>query len=156
MAWSDAPGAEVERERLLEDFYERFRDEALVVDQWFATQAMSPLPGTLDRVKALMEHPAFDARNPNKIRALVGAFCMQNPVHFHALDGSGYAFLADWAIRLNARNPQIAARLLTPLTHWRRHVPERQRLMTAELERVQGTEALSKDVYEVVSKSLEN
>jgi aminopeptidase N len=139
---------------LLEDFYERYEKEALVVDQWFATQALAPAADTLDRVRALEQHPAFDARNPNKIRALVGAFCNQNTVRFHAADGSGYAYLADWVSRLNATNPQIAARLLTPLTRWRRFDADRQALMRQALERIRDGGELSKDVFEVVEKSL--
>jgi aminopeptidase N len=140
--------------RMLEDFLERFRDEALVVDQWFATQALSTAEGTLDRVRSLEEHEAFDPRNPNKIRALIGAFCNQNPVCFHAADGSGYAFLADWVIRLDGRNPAMAARLLTPLTRWQRFDSDRRAKMRAALERIGESGDLSPDVYEVVSKAL--
>ncbi len=156
VAWSGKPAAEAIAERLLADFLERYRNEALVVDQWFATQALSSAPGTLKRVKALCDHEAFDARNPNKIRALVGAFCNQNPVGFHAADGSGYDFLADWVMRLNASNPQIGARLLTPLTRWQRYDAERQAKMRAALERIAAVEGLSRDIYEVVSKSLDS
>ena len=154
VAWSKREAAAPVAERLLADFLDRYRSEALVVDQWFATQALSAAPGTLDRVKALTKHEAFDARNPNKIRSLVGAFCSQNPVCFHAEDGSGYAFLVDWVIDLNASNPQIGARLLTPLTRWQRYDEARQAKMRAALERVAAVEDLSRDIYEVVSKSL--
>jgi aminopeptidase N len=148
--------AEGERaDALLEDFLARYRDEALVVDQWFATQALATAPGTLERAKALVDHEMFDGRNPNKIRAVVGAFCNQNPVSFHAADGSGYDFLADWILRLDAQNPQLAARLLTPLTRWKRYDTARQRLMQGALQRILDAEGdRSKDVYEVVSKSL--
>ncbi|TVS12192.1 MAG: aminopeptidase N, partial [Gammaproteobacteria bacterium] len=154
VAWSKREAAAPVAERLLADFLDRYRSEALVVDQWFATQALSAAPGTLGRVKALTKHEAFDARNPNKIRSLVGAFCSQNPVCFHAEDGSGYAFLVDWVIDLNASNPQIGARLLTPLTRWQRYDEARQAKMRAALERVAAVEDLSRDIYEVVSKSL--
>ena len=139
---------------LLADFYGRYEKEALVVDQWFATQALAPDVETLAHVRSLEDHPAFDARNPNKVRALVGAFCNQNTVRFHAADGSGYGYLADWVLRLNATNPQIAARLLTPLTRWRRFDTGRQALMRQALERIREESELSKDVYEVVEKSL--
>lgn len=142
------------RKQALENFYQRWQDEPLVVNQWFAVQATSIVTDTLDRVKELMEHPAFDIKNPNKIRSLIGAFCSQNPINFHREDGAGYEFLADQIIVLNELNPQIASRLLTPLTRWRKYPEESQRLMKAQLERIMAVPDLSRDVYEVVSKSL--
>jgi aminopeptidase N len=155
LVWSDHAAAGPEAERLLAAFLAEFRDEALVVDQWFTTQALATGPGTLDRVRALCEHDAFDARNPNKIRALVGAFCSQNPVCFHAGDGSGYGFLADWVLRLDESNPQMAARLLTPLTRWQRYDASRREAMRGALQRILDEGAKSPDVFEVVSKSLQ-
>ncbi|MFI8479325.1 aminopeptidase N [Pseudomonas sp. NPDC078700] len=143
-----------ERSQVLASFAEHFKDNALVMDQWFSVQAASGLPGGLERVKALMEHPAFTLKNPNKVRALIGAFAGQNLINFHNADGSGYRFLADQVITLNALNPQIASRLLAPLTRWRKYAPARQALMKAELERIVASGELSSDVYEVVSKSL--
>ncbi|MDF9618855.1 aminopeptidase N [Pseudomonas entomophila] len=145
---------EAERGKALEAFAEHFKDNPLVMDQWFSVQAASALPGGLARVKALMQHPAFTLKNPNKVRALVGAFAGQNLVNFHAVDGSGYGFLADLVIELNALNPQIASRQLAPLTRWRKYDDKRQALMKGELERILASGALSSDVYEVVSKSL--
>lgn len=145
---------EAERAKALEVFAENFKDNALVMDQWFSVQAASGLPGGLDRVKALMQHPAFTMKNPNKVRALVGAFAGQNLINFHAADGSGYRFLADLIIQLNALNPQIASRQLAPLTRWRKYDSARQALMKAELERIMASGDLSSDVFEVVSKSL--
>ncbi|WP_095161648.1 aminopeptidase N [Pseudomonas sp. Irchel 3F5] len=145
---------EAERATALESFAEHFKDNPLVMDQWFSVQAASTLPGGLARVKALMQHPAFTMKNPNKVRALVGAFAGQNLVNFHAADGSGYRFLADLVIELNALNPQIASRQLAPLTRWRKYDSARQALMKAELERILASGSLSSDVYEVVSKSL--
>jgi aminopeptidase N len=116
-------------------------------------QASKTAPNTLDKVKTLMEHPAFTMTNPNKVRSVVGAFA-GNSVCFHAKDGQGYQFLADQIIELNALNPQIAARLLTPLTRWKKQPKERQALMISELERIKAVPDLSKDVFEVVSKSL--
>ncbi|MBH3430650.1 aminopeptidase N [Pseudomonas alkylphenolica] len=145
---------EAERAKALEVFAENFKDNPLVMDQWFSVQAASTLPGGLARVKALMQHPAFTMKNPNKVRALIGAFAGQNLVNFHAADGSGYRFLADLVIELNALNPQIASRQLAPLTRWRKYDDARQALMKGELERILASGALSSDVYEVVSKSL--
>ena len=145
---------EAERAKALASFAEHFKDNPLVMDQWFSVQAASMQPGGLARVKALMQHPAFTLKNPNKVRALIGAFAGQNLVNFHAIDGSGYRFLADLVIELNALNPQIASRLLAPLTRWRKYGEQRQALMKGELERILASGALSSDVYEVVSKSL--
>jgi aminopeptidase N len=143
-----------EKAKALESFAEHFKDNPLVMDQWFSVQAASTLQGGLERVQALMEHPAFNFKNPNKVRALIGAFAGQNLINFHAADGSGYRFLADIVIRLNALNPQIASRQLAPLTRWRKYDSKRQALMKGELERILASGELSNDVYEVVSKSL--
>ncbi len=145
---------EAERSKALAMFADFFKDDALVMDQWFSVQAGSPLPGGLERVHALMQHEAFTLKNPNKVRALIGAFANQNLINFHQADGSGYRFLADQVITLNALNPQIASRLLAPLTRWRKYAPARQAQMKAELERILASGELSSDVYEVVSKSL--
>lgn len=149
------PAAEAVREKALAGFYEQWQHEALVVDQWFSVQATSVLPGALERVQALMSHPAFSIKNPNKVRALIGAFCAQNPVHFHDISGAGYEFLADRILELNTLNPQIASRLLTPLTRWHKYDSTRQELMRKQLQRIANDEGLSKDVYEVVAKSLQ-
>ena len=145
---------EAERATVLAAFAEQFQNNPLVMDQWFSVQAASPLPGGLERVKALMQHPAFTLKNPNKVRALIGSFAGQNLVNFHAADGSGYRFIADLVIQLNATNPQVASRQLAPLTRWRKYDSARQALMKAELERILASGELSSDVYEVVSKSL--
>ncbi|MDI3326837.1 aminopeptidase N [Pontibacterium granulatum] len=140
--------------KLLERFYDQWQDEALVVNQWFAIQATNPEPGTLADVEALMQHPAFDMKNPNKLRSLLGGFCGQNAINFHVADGSGYRFLGDRIIELNKQNPQVASRMLTPLTRWKKYDEARQQLMKAQLQRILDSGELSKDVYEVVSKSL--
>ena len=145
---------EEEKAKALAVFAENFKDNALVMDQWFSVQAGSTLPGGLARVKALMQHSAFTMKNPNKVRALVGAFAGQNLINFHAADGSGYRFLADLVIELNGFNPQIASRQLAPLTRWRKYDSHRQVLMKGELERIRASGQLSPDVFEVVSKSL--
>jgi aminopeptidase N len=139
---------------LLETFYLQWQHEPLVMNQWLAIQASDPAPGALERVIALSHHPVFDVRNPNKLRALIGGFCNQNLAQFHAEDGRGYAWLADWILRLDRQNPQIAARLLTPLTRWKRYDPVRRAMMREQLQRMMDTTELSADVYEVVSKSL--
>ena len=145
---------EAEKAAALASFAEQFKDNPLVMDQWFSVQAGSTLPGGLQRVRELMEHPAFTLKNPNKVRALVGAFAGQNLINFHAADGSGYRFLADLVIELNGFNPQIASRQLAPLTRWRKYDAARQALMKAELVRIRDSGELSSDVFEVVSKSL--
>lgn len=139
---------------MLETFYQRWQHEALVVNQWLSVQASDTKPGALQRVQTLLEHPAYDGNNPNKIRSVIAVFCGQNMVNFHNTDGSGYRFLADQIMVLNKQNPQIAARLLTPLTRWKKYSGQRQDLMKAELERIRTSGDLSKDVFEVVSKSL--
>ncbi|WP_395504639.1 aminopeptidase N [Ectopseudomonas hydrolytica] len=143
-----------EQGKALAMFADFFKDNPLVMDQWFSVQAGCPLPGGLERVHALMQHEAFTLKNPNKVRALIGAFANQNLINFHRADGAGYRFLADQVITLNALNPQIASRLLAPLTRWRKYGEARQTLMKAELERILASGELSSDVYEVVSKSL--
>lgn len=149
----NSPFAE-EKAKALATFAENFKDNPLVMDQWFSVQAGSTLPGGLERVKTLMKHPAFNMKNPNKVRSVVGAFAGQNLINFHAADGSGYHFLADLVIELNAFNPQIASRQLAPLTRWRKYDSKRQALMKGELERIRASGDLSSDVFEVVSKSL--
>ncbi|MDX1655019.1 MAG: aminopeptidase N [Candidatus Competibacteraceae bacterium] len=139
----------------LATFYEQWRGEPLVVDKWFALQATSSVPDTLDRVKELLDHPAFTLKNPNKVRALIGAFAQGNPVRFHDTSGAGYAFLADRILELDPFNPQIAARLSGALTRWRRYDPHRQALMRQQLERLLAAPRLSPDVYEIAAKSLE-
>jgi aminopeptidase N len=137
---------------LLAAFYEQWKDEPLVVNKWLMLTASQEHDAALATVKGLMEHPAFDLKNPNKVRSVLGGFG-QSMSGFHKEDGSGYRFLADQIILLNKRNPQIASRLCTPLTRWKKLQPELSVKMKAELERILSEE-LSKDVYEVVSKSL--
>jgi len=140
--------------RSLDSFYVQWRQEALVIDKWFALQATSIMPNTFATVQALMRHPAFDMKTPNRVRSLIGAFSQSNPVHFHAQNGEGYRFLADQVLALNNLNPQIASRMVTGLAQWRRYDAVRQGLMKQQLQRIVATEHLSKDVYEIASKSL--
>jgi aminopeptidase N len=143
-----------ERTEALQAFHDRWQANPLVLDKWFTLEATSTLPGTLARVKELQGHPRFDPANPNRIRALVGGFTMGNPVRFHSRDGSGYAFIADEVQRIDALNPQIAARLCQSLVRWRRFDRERAQAMTDALRRIVETPTLSKDVFEIASKGL--
>ena len=145
---------EAEKAVALASFADFFKDNPLVMDQWFSVQAACALPGALQRVEQLMQHPAFTLKNPNKVRSLIGAFAGQNLLGFHQADGSGYRFLADQVITLNALNPQIASRLLAPLTRWGKYGSARQVQMKEQLQRILASGELSSDVYEVVSKSL--
>ncbi|MBY6209479.1 MULTISPECIES: aminopeptidase N [Halomonas] len=137
----------------LKAFGRKWSHDPLVMDQWFSLQVTRPQADALDRVRYLMEHPAFSLKNPNKVRALIGAFAGQNRVNFHRLDGEGYRLLAEVVIELNRLNPEIAARIITPLTRWQRFDEARQELMRAELERIRQ-ETLSPNVYEIVEKAL--
>jgi len=138
----------------LDRFYQQWQQEALVIDKWFALQASSSMPNTFATVQALMQHPAFDMKTPNRVRALIGAFSQANPVHFHAQTGEGYRFLADQVLALNTLNPQIASRMVTGFAQWRRYDQQRQDLMKQQLQRIIATQPLSPDVYEIASKSL--
>ncbi|MDD2800734.1 MAG: DUF3458 domain-containing protein, partial [Methylococcales bacterium] len=142
------------KQRLLTEFYQQWQNEALVIDKWFTLQAASPEPDTFATIQALLQHPAFDLKTPNRVRALIGAFSQSNPLHFHAANGQGYQFLADQIIALNAINPQVAARMTGALTTWRRYDQSRQALIKSQLERIISTPDISRDVYEVASKSL--
>jgi aminopeptidase N len=144
-----------EREAALDAFYRRWADDPLVIDKWFALQARSSLPGTIERVRDLTAHPAFTRANPNRVRALIGTFSQANPLHFHDRGGDGYAFLAEEVLTLDKTNPTTAARLVQPLGQWRRYDRARQGLMRAALDRILATPGLSPNTYEMVSKSLE-
>jgi aminopeptidase N len=146
---SEAP----ERRAALDDFYRRYREDALVLDKWFTVQALSSREDALDEVEGLARHPDFTLGNPNRLRALVGAFA-SNQRAFHDASGRGYRFLADMILAVDTLNPQTAARLVPPLGRWRRFDEARQALMQAELARIVATPGLSKDVFEQASKSL--
>lgn len=142
------------RYEILEDFYTLWKHDPLVMDKWLIIQATSRRKETLDEVKKLMESPVFSMKNPNKVRSLIGAFCSMNHVRFHETSGAGYEFLTDRIIELNAINPQIAARLVSPFTTWKKYDGERQHLMRDQLERIATLPNISGDVFEVVKKSL--
>ncbi|MSQ58544.1 MAG: aminopeptidase N [Betaproteobacteria bacterium] len=143
-----------EREAVMQKFHDRWKDEALVLDKWFAVQATSRLPDTLGRVKALLAHSAFDLRNPNKVRAVIGSFCQGNQVRFNAADGSGYWFAATQIGVLDKLNPQVAARLARAFDRWKKIDTTRQQHARAALETIRGLDGLSKDTMEVVTKAL--
>jgi len=148
----EQPGPE--SEHALRAFYEQWQHDKQVVDKWLAVQAQSSLPDTLIKVKGLMKHPAFSIKNPNDVRALIGQFCRNNPVNFHAIDGSGYQFLAEQILVLDKLNPQIAARQLGAFNSWRQYDAHRQELMKNALDSIAQSSDLSADVYEIVTKYL--
>jgi aminopeptidase N len=150
LAATDTPA----REAALATFHSRWKSEELVLDKWFAIQATSPRPETLDEVRRLQRHPDFDLRNPNRVRALIGAFSASNQVRFHATSGAGYRLLADTLIELDPLNGQTAARMINPLGAWRRQDTNRAALMRAELERILALPKLSRLTYEKASKAL--
>ncbi|MDR3517933.1 MAG: aminopeptidase N [Azospirillaceae bacterium] len=143
-----------ERDDALADFYQRWRHEPLVLDKWFAIQASSSCADTLQRTRQLLDHPAFDIRNPNKVYSLIGRFSAGNPIRFHDASGAGYRFLADQALVLDRLNPQVASRMVKGFARWRHYDQGRQALMRTELERIRVAPGLSPDVFEVVTKSL--
>lgn len=143
-----------QRDTVFDAFYARWRRDHLVLDKWLSLQATSRRPGALERVRALMDHEAFDLRNPNRVRALIGAFCAANMSGFHRADGEGYRFVAEQVLALDRINPQVAARLMSTLTRWRRYAAPRDTLMRQQIERIRDAGNLSRDVYEQISQSL--
>jgi aminopeptidase N len=141
-------------DQALEAFFARWQGEPLVIDKWFALQGRNPAPDALERVVALTEHPAFEPRNPNRLRALIQTFASTNPARFHDASGSGYRFLADQILTVDSFNPMTAARLVEPLGGWERYSPELGALMRAQLARILDHPGLSKNVSELVGKAL--
>ncbi|WP_374763770.1 aminopeptidase N [Yunchengibacter salinarum] len=144
------------KDAALDAFLNRFRDDPLVVDKWFAVQAASSADGAFDRIRALVDHPDFTHRNPNRLRSLIASFAMLNQRHFHRPDGAGYAFLADHVLATDALNPQTAARLVAPLGRFQRLGDHARDLMKAELNRIVAHPDLSRDVTEMVTRALED
>ncbi|KAJ8609027.1 hypothetical protein CTAYLR_008707 [Chrysophaeum taylorii] len=145
-----------DRARCLEAFYDKAKknQEDLVINKWFAIQAMADCDGAIDNVSKLLEHPDFTDTNPNRFRAVVNTFALGNPRHFHSGDGKGYDFIADQICSIDKKNPQVAARLSNAFGSWRRYEPSRRDLMRQALERIKVTAGLSKDTLEIVSRSL--
>jgi aminopeptidase N len=147
-------GATPERDALFARFEDRWREEPLVLDKWFALEAQAERSDTLNRVQSLLAHPRFNARNPNRVRSLVGAFALRNFARFHARDGRGYAFAADQVLALDATNPQLAATVAGAFNLWKRFAQPRRGLMQAALQRIAAAPGLSPDVTEVVTRTL--
>ncbi|KAK2439078.1 Peptidase M1 family protein [Trifolium repens] len=141
------------RDDVLADFYQKWQNDYLVVNKWFALQAVSDIAGNVENVRKLLNHPAFDLRNPNKVYSLIGGFC-GSPVNFHAKDGSGYEFLGDIVLQLDKINPQVASRMVSAFSRWKRYDDTRQKLAKAQLEKIMSTNGLSENVFEIASKSL--
>jgi len=142
------------KQKAVEKFYGLWQHDTLVLDKWFAVQAGSSLPDTLETVKALTRHEDFSIKNPNKVRSLIYMFALQNPVNFHQKNGDGYEFIADQIILLDTINHQIAARLSSCFNPWKKYDDERKSLMQKALERILSVQTLSKNVYEIVSRAL--
>jgi aminopeptidase N len=143
-----------ERAAALDDFYQRYADDPLIIDKWLSLQAAIPEPATLDRVRALTKHPAFSAANPNRVRALIGAFAQVNHTQFNRADGVGYDFVGDFVLSLDPKNPQVAARLMGAFRSWRALEAKRRERAEAVLRRVVAAPALSPDVHDIVARTL--
>jgi len=142
------------REALLAEYDEQWHQDGLVMDKWFVLQATSPATDVLSTVRGLLNHRSFTFGNPNRVRALIGAFASSNPAAFHAEDGSGYQFMVEMLSELNSRNPQVASRLIEPLIRLKRYDEKRQALMRNALEQLKALPNLSGDLYEKISKAL--
>ena len=151
-ALNDSPSPD--REKVMAEFYSKWRNDNLVVDKWLSLHATSHLPTTLDQVEKLTSHESFNIHNPNRIRALIGAFAQGNTVRFHDISGRGYRFVSDHVIELDKLNPQVAARLVTVFNRWLRYDGVRQKLMRTQLQRILGQRKLSSDVEEIASKAM--
>ncbi|KAK3289532.1 hypothetical protein CYMTET_3047 [Cymbomonas tetramitiformis] len=143
-----------ERLEAVEAFYQQWKDDPLVMNKWLGLQAMSNLQGNVATVQSLLQHPAFDIKNPNKVYSLVGGFCNGSPVNFHASDGSGYKLLGDVVLQVDQFNPQVASRMVGFFTRWKKYEEGRQTLMKEQLKRILDTKGLSENTFEIVSKSI--
>ena len=143
-----------ERAQALDDFYTRYADDPLIIDKWLSLQAAIPEPATLERVRALTSHPAFSMTNPNRIRALIGSFAQANNTQFNRIDGKGYDFVADIVLALDSKNPQVAARLTGAFRSWRALEPRRRERAERTLRRVAAAQNLSRDVADIVARTL--
>jgi aminopeptidase N len=143
-----------ERDAALADFYKRYSADALIVDKWFSLQATTPRPETLGNVRTLTAHPAFSMTNPNRVRALIGAFAQANPTQFNRADGASYEFVADTILALDPNNPQLAARMATAFRTWRTLETSRQAKAQTALQRIKATSGLSRDLSDIVERAL--
>ena len=139
---------------LMNQFEQSWKHDPLVLDKWFTLHAIRETPDILAKLDLLMRHQQFNHQNPNRVRSLVGTFAFYNGKAFHAIDGSGYRYLTNYLLKLDSINPQVAARIVTPLTQWQKLDEDRANMMKAEMARLLDSKTLSKDVYEKVSKSL--
>ncbi len=143
-----------EREAIFEHFYQEFQDDHLVLDKWFSLQALSSCPDTHERVLNLKSHPKFSLKNPNRVRSLIAVFAQSNPIHFNAEDGSGYELVGDTILEIDQFNPQVAARLCGAFKSWRMLETKRQRKAKKLLMDIASHNKLSRDTYEIVTKTL--
>jgi aminopeptidase N len=150
----NTPAAAEKAEVALKQFEEQYSNEALAMNLWLQIQAANAQPGGLSRVQALLQHPAFTMSNPNKIRSLIGGFCNANLINFHNPDGSGYEFLKQHILALHSKNPQVAARLMTPLTRWKKFPEPNRQQMRDALQVIADEPGLVKDIFEIATKSL--
>ncbi|HCG8251448.1 aminopeptidase N [Vibrio parahaemolyticus] len=155
-AMSAANSAQLEcREELMADYSDKWKHDGLVMDKWFALQGTNPAEDALEKVKATMNHEAFSLKNPNRTRSLIGSFLSANPVRFHDKSGSGYQFAGDILRQLNDSNPQVASRMIDPLLKFRKYDEARQAMIRAELEKLKAMDNLAKDLFEKVTKALD-
>ena len=142
-------------EDLLADYYDRWKEHPLMINKWLSIQATIPAEDTLERVRQLMDLPVFSLKNPNAVRSLLGAFCAGNLTRFHAADGSGYKFLADQVLALDAINPQVAARMVSLFNDFNQFHPESRAQMLTQIKRIHACDSLSANVYEIVDRALQ-
>ncbi|EHH1076612.1 aminopeptidase N [Vibrio parahaemolyticus] len=155
-AMSAANSAQLEcREALMADYSDKWKHDGLVMDKWFALQGTNPAEDALEKVKATMNHEAFSLKNPNRTRSLIGSFLAANPVRFHDKSGSGYQFAGEILRQLNDSNPQVASRMIDPLLKFRKYDEARQAMIRAELEKLKAMDNLAKDLFEKVTKALD-
>ncbi|MCI9724007.1 aminopeptidase N [Vibrio parahaemolyticus] len=155
-AMSAANSAQLEcREELMADYSDKWKHDGLVMDKWFALQGSNPAEDALEKVKATMNHEAFSLKNPNRTRSLIGSFLAANPVRFHDKSGSGYQFAGEVLRQLNDSNPQVASRMIDPLLKFRKYDEARQAMIRAELEKLKAMDNLAKDLFEKVTKALD-
>jgi aminopeptidase N len=143
-----------QRDAALDDFYRRYSDNPLIIDKWLTLQATVPESDTLERVKTLTKHPAFAIGNPNRVRALIGAFAHGNQREFNRAEGAGYEFVADMVLALDPANPQVASRLATAFRSWRSLESGRRGKAEAAMRRIKAATSLSRDVSDIVERSL--
>ncbi|EVU11972.1 hypothetical protein D046_7006 [Vibrio parahaemolyticus V-223/04] len=137
------------------DYSDKWKHDGLVMDKWFALQGSNPAEDALEKVKATMNHEAFSLKNPNRTRSLIGSFLAANPVRFHDKSGSGYQFAGEILRQLNDSNPQVASRMIDPLLKFRKYDEARQAMIRAELEKLKAMDNLAKDLFEKVTKALD-